>query len=79
MEELLIHPEFWRTAGNTCTSGLLRMSCGDRTSLLFDCFALPLLRLHSLDKNGLEADGAGTVWTGEKIYSNLIVQRVCTG
>ena len=76
MEELLIHSEFWRTAGNICPSGLPSVSCGDRTSL-FDSFALPLLRLYLLGRSGLGVNGAGTVCGLERRFT--VIQRVCTG
>lgn len=76
VEELLIHSELWRTAGNICTSGHLSVPCGDHASL-FDSFVLPLLRLHLLGKNGLRENGAGIMCGLERRFT--VIQRVCTG
>jgi len=76
IEELLIHSEFWRIAGNICTSVLLNVFCEDHTSIS-DSFALPLLRLHLLGKSGLGVDGAGTMCGLERRFT--VIQRVCIG
>lgn len=68
MEELLIHWEFWRTAGNMCTSCSV---CFVGVTKVSESFALPLLRLHLLGRMVLAPCVDWRRFT--------LIPRVCTG